>query len=223
MPDETGPGRATVAPAAALEGPPVLEAAGLAKRFGRRIVLADASVRIGRGEMVGVSGGNGSGKSTLLKILAGFLRPDAGTVRVGSPIGYSPQAVLLYDQLTIEEHFRYFAAARRMPAPWAETGRALAQRYRFDGWWRERVETLSEGTRQKLNLALALAHQPELLLLDEPYAGFDWETYLLFWDHAAELRAAGRSLVIVSHLFPDRSRFDRLLRLADGRLEEAPA
>ena len=124
------------------------------------------------------------------------------------------------EQLTIEEHFRYFSAARRMTKPWQEAGRELARRYRFEPWWRERVETLSEGTRQKLNLALALAHDPGVLLLDEPYSGFDWETYLLFWDHAAELKRAGKSLLIVSHLFFDRSKFDRLWRLTAGRIEE---
>lgn len=198
----------------------ILEAQGLAKRYGRRRVLRDASLRVGVGEMIGVSGGNGAGKSTLLQILAGFLQPDAGTLRTRAPIGYSPQTLLLYGQLTIEEHFRYFAAARRAPDSAVERGRELARRYRFEPWWRERVETLSEGTRQKLNLALALAHDPALLLLDEPYAGFDWETYLLFWDHAADLKRAGRSLLIVSHLFYDRSKFDRLLRVIDGRIEE---
>jgi ABC-type multidrug transport system ATPase subunit len=202
----------------------ILEAQGLAKRYGRRAVLDGTSLTVEAGEMVGVSGGNGSGKTTLLKILAGLLAPDAGTLRAAAPVGYSPQTILLYDQLTVAEHFQYFAAARPVAQPWQETGRELARRYRFDGWWTERVETLSEGTKQKLNLALALAHEPALLLLDEPYSGFDWETYLLFWDHAAELKRAGRSLLIVSHLFYDRSRFDRLLRLADGRItgEAAP-
>lgn len=202
----------------------ILEAQGLAKRYGRRVVLDGASLSVEAGETIGISGGNGAGKSTLLKVLAGFLRADAGTLRTQSTIGYSPQAILLYQQLTIEEHFHYLSTARPTAKPWYETGRELARRYRFDPWWRETVETLSEGTKQKLNLALALAHDPDLLLLDEPYSGFDWETYLLFWEHTAELKRAGKSLLIVSHLFYDRSKFDRLLRLADGRIvEEAGA
>ena len=201
----------------------MLEAHGLAKRYGRRIVLDGASLTIAAGEMVGISGGNGAGKSTLLKILAGFLAPDAGTLQARSPTGYCPQSILLYEQLTIEEHFEYFSAARPAESPWRETGRELARRYRFEPWWHERVETLSEGTKQKLNLALALAPDPALLLLDEPYSGFDWEAYLLFWEHAAELKRSGKSLLIVSHLFYDRSKFDRLLRLADGRIEEESA
>ena len=204
--------------------PVVLEAQGLAKRYGGRRVLDGAGLSVKAGEMIGIAGGNGTGKSTLLKILAGFLAPDAGTIRVRSPVGYAPQSILLYDQLTIEEHFGYFAAARRSGPSWQDTARELARRYRFEPWWRERVATLSEGTKQKLNLALALAHNPDLLLLDEPYSGFDWETYLLFWDHAAELKRAGKSLLIVSHLFYERSKFDRRLRLTAGRIvEEADA
>ena len=198
----------------------MLEAQGLAKRYGRRVVLDGASFAVGAGEMVGVAGGNGAGKSTLLKILAGFLAADGGALRVHAVIGYAPQALLLYGQLTVAEHFEYFSAARRMERPWAEAGWELARRYRFEAWWHEPVETLSEGTKQKLNLALALAHDPELLLLDEHYAGFDWETYLLFWEHAAELKRAGKSLLIVAHLFYDRTKFDRVLRLAAGRIEQ---
>lgn len=198
----------------------LLEAQDLSKRFGRRQVLAGASFRVEAGELVGVSGSNGAGKSTLLKLAAGLLAPDAGRIAVHATLGYAPQALLLYGQLTVEEHFAYFAAARPGPRPWREIGRGLAHRYRFEGWWNEPVETLSEGTKQKLNLALALASDPALLLLDEPYAGFDWEAYLLFWEHAAELRRAGRSLLVVSHLFYDRSKFDRLLHLADGRIHE---
>jgi len=189
-------------------------------RFGRRTVLAGADLTVEAGEMVGISGGNGAGKSTLLQILAGFVHPEAGLVRAAVGVGYCPQAILLYEQLTVAEHFEYFAGARAAAVPWESAGRELARRYRFDSWWGERVATLSEGTRQKLNLALALAAEPGLLLLDEPYSGFDWETYLLFWEHAAELKRAGRTLVIVSHLFYDRGKFDRRLRLADGRLGE---
>jgi len=82
-----------------------------------------------------------------------------------------------------------------------------------------RVEHLSGGTRQKLNLALALLPDPEVLLLDEPYAGFDYETYLRFWEMSRELADRGRSILIVSHFVEDRERFDRIYRVADGRCE----
>jgi ABC-type multidrug transport system ATPase subunit len=79
------------------------------------------------------------------------------------------------------------------------------------------VEELSGGTRQKLNLTLALVHDPEVLLLDEPYQGFDWETYLRFWDLVEALRERGRSVVVITHLVFEEERFDALYRLQDGR------
>lgn len=202
--------------------PALLDAAGLVKRFGRRRVLDGASLAIGTAEVVGVCGENGSGKTTLIRILAGMLRPDAGEVRRTARIGYAPQVPLLYDHLTAWEHFRYTAAARGLTdGRWRRGARALLERYDFAAWGDAPSATLSEGTRQKLNLALALLADPEVLLLDEPYGGFEWRTYLRFWDHVAELRAHGRGLVVVSHLFHDRERFDRLLELRGGRLQEA--
>lgn len=87
----------------------------------------------------------------------------------------------------------------------------------------ERVAELSGGTRQKLNLILALMHDPHVLLLDEPYQGFDWETYLRFWDLAATLRDRGCAILLVSHLAYDVSRLDVLMRLQAGVLRETEA
>jgi ABC-2 type transport system ATP-binding protein len=82
-----------------------------------------------------------------------------------------------------------------------------------------RVEERSGGTRQKLNLAVALMHDPQLLLLDEPYAGFDWETYLRFWEMAERRRREGMGILIVSHLLAERERLTRIYKLRDGRCE----
>lgn len=199
-----------------------LEAQGLRKRLGRHSVLAGVDLTVGRGEVVGICGENGSGKSTLMGVLAGLLAPDRGSVQRGGTLGYAPQLPLLYDQLTVWEHFQYFAAARSIPQrDWHDAARELLERYRFDQWRADIVAALSGGTRQKLNLALALLAHPTVLLLDEPYGGFEWETYLRFWEHVRELRAAGRSLVVVSHLFYDQADLDRKFVLHDGRLLEA--
>ena len=88
---------------------------------------------------------------------------------------------------------------------------------RFARYRRYRVEELSGGTRQKLNLALALMHEPKLLLLDEPYSGFDWETYLRFWEMAERRRAKGMGILIVSHFLTERDRLDRVYELKDGQ------
>ncbi|CAN5909283.1 hypothetical protein BH23GEM7_BH23GEM7_21140 [soil metagenome] len=200
---------------------PLLAARKVAKRYGRRRVLEGVDLAVWPGEVVGVAGENGAGKSTLVRILAGVLPPEGGVVRRPEVMGYAPQEPLLYEQLTPWEHFRYFAAARGIPdASWRPRAEQLLRLYRFEQWRDERAANLSGGTRQKLNLALALLSDLLLLLLDEPYGGFEWETYLRFWDHVREMQSRGRAIVLVSHLFHERERFDRLLELRGGRLEE---
>jgi ABC-2 type transport system ATP-binding protein len=195
---------------------PVLRADGLAKSFGRHRVLRDVGFALRPGTLVGIVGENGSGKSTLLRILAGELRPDAGTVALAGALGYCPQAVVLNDSLTVAQHLDYFRAAYRL----ADLGRAheLVETLAFGQYRGAPVGTLSGGTKQKLNLALALMHDPAVLLLDEPYQGFDWETYLRFWDLAADLRARGKAILVISHLIFDQQRFDAVYHLQDGQL-----
>ncbi|MGH2514085.1 MAG: ABC transporter ATP-binding protein [Ktedonobacterales bacterium] len=197
----------------------LLSARGLAKSYGRlrsHPVLRDVTFTVAPGALLGIAGENGAGKSTLLKILAGELRPDAGEVEMAGALGYCPQEVILNDALTVDQHLDYFRAAYRI----ANLRRAdeLVERLRFVRYRSSVVSTLSGGTKQKLNLTLALMHDPDILLLDEPYQGFDWETYLRFWDLAAELRNQGRSVVVISHLLFDQRRFDALYQLEDGSL-----
>jgi ABC-2 type transport system ATP-binding protein len=201
--------------------PPLLEARDVVKSYGRIPVLRGASFEVRPGEILGIVGENGSGKSTLLRIVVGLLRPSAGTVRLRGRLGYCDQEPLLFPMLTVAEHFSYFASAYGLHdrRQWQDTKRLLLDRFGYARWEHTLAERLSGGTRQKLNLSLALLHEPELLVLDEPYLAFDWETYLRFWHHAAALRAAGRALVVVSHLAHDRARFDRLLSLREGVLE----
>lgn len=205
-----------------MKAPAALEARRVEKRFGRRPVLTGVSLAVRPGEVVGLCGENGSGKTTLVRILAGVLDPDAGEVRRPPDLGYVPQKPLLYDHLTVREHFAYFAAARGIgPGAWHPRLERLLDRYSFVRWADERAEALSEGTKQKLNLALALLCDPPVLLLDEPYGGFEWETYLRFWEHVEAMRKEGKAVVVVSHLFYDRARLDRILDLRGGRVVQA--
>lgn len=196
----------------------VLAARGICKSFGRRRVLAGVDLDVAAGELVAVVGENGTGKTTLLRILAGDLRPDAGSVTVTGRPGYCPQAVVLDDALTVEQNVRYFQAAYGI----ASTARAeeLIGRLGFAGSRSQRAGTLSGGTRQKLSLTLTLMHDPAVLLLDEPYQGFDWQTYLAFWDLTGELRDRGTAIVVISHLVFDQGRFDRICHLNGGRIEQ---
>jgi ABC-type multidrug transport system ATPase subunit len=187
----------------------------------RRVpVLTDASLEVGPGEVAALVGGNGSGKSTLMMIIVGALARNAGAVHVEGRIGYCPQYPVLYEKLTVAETFALFRVAYGLDRSTAATRKAeLMDTLAFGQYDGFRVEHLSGGTRQKLNLALALLHDPEVLLLDEPYAGFDYETYLRFWEMSSEIAARGRSILIVSHFVEDRERFDRIYRVADGRCE----
>jgi ABC-type multidrug transport system ATPase subunit len=169
--------------------------------------------------MVGLVGENGSGKSVLMRIIAGSLKPDAGRVAIRGRLGYCPQVPMLYDRLSCDETLGLFGHAYGLED---EVIRGQADRlYEQLGFGRfrgELVMNLSGGTRQKLNLAVALLHSPTLLLLDEPYSGFDWETYQAFWGIAEELRAAGTTILIVSHFIQERGHFDRILELREGLL-----
>ncbi len=204
----------------------VLQAADVRKTFHRGIwprrrsveVLKGASLTIYSGELVGLVGENGSGKSTLMQILVGLLGSDAGTAERPGRVGYCPQQPMLWDKLTVNEHFELFARAYGLDDEARERAvSSLLDELQFERYRGYRVEELSGGTRQKLNLALALMHDPELLFLDEPYSGFDWETYLRFWEMSERRRDAGMGILIVSHLLAERERLDRVYTLVDGK------
>jgi ABC-2 type transport system ATP-binding protein len=208
--------------------PAVLDARGIVKAYRTgvwprrrsRQVLRGADVRLRPGEVVGLVGENGSGKSTLMKVIVGAVPGDAGTVEVHGRLGYCPQDPVLYQRLTCDEHFELFGRAYGMDGVAVAQARAeIYDALGFEQWRRVRVDELSGGTRAKLNLGLALLPDPELLLLDEPYAGFDWDTYQRFWQLTAERREAGRSVLVISHFITDEERFDRVLELRDGRTE----
>lgn len=196
----------------------VLWAQDLCKAYGRHKVLQGVTFSVPPGALIGIVGENGAGKSTLLRILAGEVRPDGGTVYRPGALGYCPQTVVLNETLTVDQHLDYFRAAYNI-ANLDHADRLVAAlgyaRYRA-----ARVGTLSGGTRQKLNLTLALMHRPNVLLLDEPYQGFDWETYLRFWDLTSALRTQGTAIVIISHLLFEQTRFDRIYRLLQGQVQE---
>jgi ABC-type multidrug transport system ATPase subunit len=194
---------------------------GLPPRRQTNDVLKSASLMVCRGELVGLVGENGSGKSTLMQIVVGMLASDGGEVERLGRIGYCPQQPMLWDKLTVDEHFTLFARAYGLDEEAHERAVAdLLQELQFARYRGYRVEELSGGTRQKLNLALALMHTPQLLLLDEPYSGFDWETYQRFWGMSERRRDEGMGILIVSHFLTERERLDRVYELRDGKAVE---
>ncbi|MFI6689661.1 ABC transporter ATP-binding protein [Streptomyces sp. NPDC050485] len=189
---------------------------GVRKSYGRRQVLCGVSLDVASAALVGVVGENGSGKTTLLRIACGELAPDAGAVERAGRVGYCPQHPVVNDTLTVDQHLQYFRVAYKL----ASTERAdeLLETLGLERCRDQRVGVLSGGNRQKLNLTLALMHDPPLLVLDEPYQGFDWDTYLRFWEIVEGLRRAGRAVLVVSHLAHDVARFDAVGHLREGRL-----
>jgi ABC-2 type transport system ATP-binding protein len=209
---------------------PVLTAEGIEKSFRqglwplahRQQVLRGIDLVLQPGEVVGLVGENGSGKSTMMKILVGELAADAGSVARTGVLGYCPQQPVVYDRLTCDEHIELFARAYRMTHEAERRARRdLYEALGFERYASARADRLSGGTLAKLNLTLAMLADPQVLLLDEPYAGFDWDTYLKFWDLVGQRRAAGRSVLIISHFVADEQRFDRIVQLCDGRLCDA--
>jgi ABC-2 type transport system ATP-binding protein len=199
------------------EGPMAayLDATAIGKRFGRKVVLDGASVSVRAGEAVALVGENGAGKSTLLRICAGLIAPDSGNVTAQGRVGYCPQEPGLVDLLTTDEHLALFAPGLGLPCEQAaRDGRRLLSELAFPAEDRSQARRLSGGARQKLNLALALLGDARVLLLDEPYQGFDHGSYVSFWEHVERWKAEGRAVLIVTHLLADAALVDRVVELS---------
>lgn len=205
----------------------MLQSSGITKSFRRgiwplrraQLVLSGADLALLPGEVVGLTGENGSGKSTSMKILVGELGADEGTFTHTGRLGYCPQKPPVYDRLTCDEHFDLFGHAYAMSREATAKSRdAIYEELGFARYRDTRADQLSGGTLSKLNLGLALLADPDLLLLDEPYAGFDWDTYQRFWGLVARRRDAGRTVLIISHFVADEDRFDRIVDVRDGKV-----
>ena len=195
-----------------------LVVSGVVKNYGRRRVLDDVSLSVEAGEVLALTGENGAGKSTLMRICAGLLRADAGTVHVGGRIGYCPQSASLFELLTADEHLIMFGRGVGLSREDAlSRGHALLAEFDFPVGRTVVTAHMSGGTRQKLNLALALLPDPAVLLLDEPYQGFDRGTYVNFWEHCKVWRAEGKAVVVVTHMLAELDRVDGVFELPAAR------
>lgn len=198
------------------EGAPVLlHARGIVKSYRRRRVLHGVDLAVRAGEVAAIVGSNGAGKSTLLKICAGLVTPDGGRVTVRGRLGYCPQNAGVMGFLTPGEHFTLFGAGRGMRrGAAARRGRELARALDWTVNRRTLAKDLSGGTRQKLNVVLAALGDPDVLLLDEPYQGFDRGSYLDFWRHVWDWREEGKAVVVVTHMLNRLDRVDQVLDLS---------
>ena len=201
----------------------ILTAHQISKSFGRKIVLKKIDLSIQQGRIYGITGENGSGKTTLIKILAGFMKPDTGFIEIKGKLGFCPQEPLVFNNLTVEENINFFCRAYGIPSIKKENIESgyigeILNHLGFSEYFGYVANKLSGGTLQKLNLTLSLMHDPDILLLDEPYSAFDWETYLKFWDYALKLKQKGKTILIVSHLLYDRQKIDEIWKIEKGQL-----
>jgi heme exporter protein A len=193
---------------------PAIRAQAVERRFGEREVLRGIDLELPAGGFLLVTGRNGAGKSTLLRLFAGLLAPTGGRLEVASPraaIGYVGHEPLVYRELTALENLELYGRLYRVEERRERIG-MLLERY---GLWEarhERVSTFSRGMQQRLALCRALLHDPELLLLDEPFASLDRDGVELLDAELAELHRT-RTLVVSSHQ-PERVDALATLRLA---------
>ena len=202
------------APAPTAAAPVVLRLRDVSARRGRHTVLSGINLTIRRGEVVAVVGANGAGKSTLLQLCAGLLRASGGSIERTPNFGYAPQLDSLAPLLTVDEHLRLFGAARGIrQGRSVSTGHRLLTRLGWTARGDQTAGTLSGGTQQKLNVALAQLDAPDLLLLDEPYQGLDALAYEDLWALISAWRASGAGVLLVTHLLRDVDLVDRVVEL----------
>ena len=207
----------------------LIEAVGLRRSFGRVRVLHDIGLRLCRGEALAIVGPNGAGKSTLLRLLAGIMRPDAGQVRVKGKtleesgpetrrsIGLLLHQSLLYDDLTLLENLTFTARLYGLPRP-RQTARAALEEAGLGSRAGDLPRKLSRGLLQRAALVRSTLHQPEILLLDEPFTGLDAASAERLRSDLFRRRSSRHGLVIVTHhlaeIWPVAT---RVAVLVDGR------
>ncbi len=188
---------------------PLVEVRALERSYGHRRALAGVDFTLEGGECLGLFGPNGAGKTTLLRVLAGLLRPTAGSARIAGvtlPAGAEARALvglishnsMLYEALTARENIEFTARLYGLADPRAAADSAL-RRMRIDDRAETLVRALSRGMQQRVSIARAVVHAPRVLLLDEPYSGLDEGGASALTALLAELRASGAALAIVTH------------------------
>jgi ABC-2 type transport system ATP-binding protein len=206
---------------------PVIEAAGLTKRYGPARGVDQLTFEVSAGEVFGFLGPNGAGKTTTIRTMLDFIRPTAGTVRVfgmdprldgvavHARVGYLPGELALYERLTGERYLRTFASLRE-GVEWTRVA-DLADRLALD--LTRRIEDLSHGNKQKVGLVQAFMHRPDLLILDEPTQGLDPLVQRTFYSMLEQERSQGATVFLSSHVMPEVERVcDRVAIIREGRL-----
>ena len=211
--------------------PVVLTLSHVRKAYGEVVAVDDLSIAVEPGEIFGLLGPNGAGKTTTIAMAVGLLEPDRGTVEIGErgaptaaevrrDIGVAPQALALYEDLTASENLRFFGQMQGLSG--VELDSRVDSSLSFVGLSEvadRRVKTFSGGMQRRLNLAAAIVHEPELILLDEPTVGVDPQSRNALFDNVEELRERGRTILYTTHYMEEAQRLcDRIAIIDHGRL-----
>ncbi|WP_421382218.1 ABC transporter ATP-binding protein [Bacillus salacetis] len=215
---------------------PIIDMKNIQKSFGKQEVLKGISLEVPPGEIYGLIGPSGSGKTTLVKMLIGLESPDSGTIHFkGNPlkansvytsVGYMAQSDALYTELTAKENLNFFASLYSLKKKTREERiKSVMKTVDLLEHLDKPVALYSGGMKRRLSLAIALLHDPEVLILDEPTVGIDPVLRKQIWEQFHELKAKGRTLLITTHVMDEAERCDRLGLLRNGTLigSEEPA
>jgi ABC-2 type transport system ATP-binding protein/ribosome-dependent ATPase len=203
------------------------EARGATRRFGSFTAVDGVQLTVRPGEVVGLLGANGAGKTTLIRCLLGLLRVSDGVVELfGSPpsratrarLGYVPQGLGLYEDLTVAENLAFSARAFAVRGHDGQAADPLAGDEELAAARDRTVADLPLGLRRRVAFAAALAHRPDLLVLDEPTSGVDALGRALLWDTIRAAAEAGAGVLVTTHRMSEAEQCDRLVVLADGRV-----
>ncbi len=187
----------------------LIECKGICKRFGEKVALDNLSVDIPQGKIFGLLGPNGAGKTTLIRIINRITIPNSGEVLFdGRPItqsdvekiGYLPEERGLYRKMEVGDQAMYLAQLKGMSA--SEARKELKQwfvRFGIQDWWKKKVEELSKGMAQKLQFITTVVHKPSLMILDEPFSGFDPVNAELIRQEILRLNAEGATIILSTH------------------------
>ncbi len=215
---------------------PAIRTHGLTRRFGDLVAVDHVDLTVPRARIFGFLGPNGSGKSTTIRMLCGLLLPSEGSANVlglaiprdaealRKRIGYMTQRFSLYEDLSVGENLGFLAQIHRLPRA-SRAARVAAALERFDLVDRvgQRAGTMSGGQRQRLALAAATLHDPELLFLDEPTSAVDPESRRDFWETLFDLVDQGTTILVSTHFMDEAERCHELAILDEGRLVAAGA
>jgi ABC-2 type transport system ATP-binding protein len=202
---------------------------GVTKRYGDFLAVSDVSFRVSTGSVFGILGSNGAGKTTTIRMLMNILRPDEGRIdvlgeqageSVKGRIGYLPEERGLYKKMRIRDLLRFFGHIKgRTTAFVDERSDHWLTRMGLQDWRDRRVEELSKGMAQKLQFVVTVVHAPELLVLDEPFAGLDPVNRDVLRDAILELRREGTTVVFSTHVMEQaESLCQELILIHDGRV-----